>query len=106
MLYFYVFRSVLNIAIFILQLVAFVPIFFILATWYNEPLALSLDFFSFIAILSIIYIILFITSIVIRLRTSQKTTIDKVILKSSFVLSLGFFALLAYSITTYHQNYN
>ncbi len=88
----------------ILEMLAFIPVFFILLGLYFEPLPLGLDFMSGMTILSFIYILFFITSWVIRFRHKAKNMIlkniyfDKAILNITTTISAIFTALLIWGL--------
>lgn len=89
---------------FILEILAFIPVFFALLGLYFEPFPLSLDFMSGMIILSILYILFFITSWVIRFRpkTSKKilksTHFDKAILNLTTTIAAIFVTILIWGL--------
>ncbi len=88
----------------ILEILAFIPVFFILLGLYFETLPLGLDFMSGMLILSIVYILFFIVSWVIRFRSKKSkkigksTHFDKAILNLTTTIAAVFTTILIWGL--------
>lgn len=97
-------QQVLTILRVILEMLAFIPVFFILLGLYFEPFPLSLDFMSGMIILSIAYILFFIASWVIRFRSKKSkrivksTHFDKAILNLTTTIAAVFVTILIWGL--------
>jgi len=88
----------------ILEILAFIPVFLILLGLYFEPLPLGFNYMSGMIVISIVYILLFITSWVIRFRHKankrilKNTYFDNAILNLTTTIAAIFTAILIWGL--------